>query len=1036
MFKFTLKLIFASIALSAVFMSLGTDKASAAAWNSCFFGNGDDFGVTVAGQHNNEMGGLKVQAQYASGAPVENVNYTLKSDVPGNHPPTINGQDYDARIFAWPIGNGRAKEKTFTIGENLSPGNFSCPGKSVLGPGIPGERGNKWVLDCNQKDKPVDFWIDSIQNPSGKKGTWTYLFEGQTYSINHKFNIVNGDNVRIDLIFTPEEPAGQIQSVECDRVRLIGYMRSDPSRYVRFLLLRGNGSLVVDSWTNQANQPHWYNTGLGGTFDASYPNNVTLRLLIDTGGGVFQQVDSWQGRKSCSGGGDTPNCTHVNFRIPNDSQSLSGTNRWNTPANRSYYAVYVNDWGSPGRPAPAGSPDYYPNGSGSPAGSGKYNESPGPWVDYSSYDHGSESVSEGQTIERNLREHNKVVSGQLVWTLVVYDWFQNSSGVWRIQVQHRETHEVNNCFQATCEIQINGNVPGREGSDAMIAGSTLRGTVRIRNTGVNNLPSWMITNGGTFGLSLTTNYRGGLSPNHLNEAIPPGGEIVRSLEDFGLTAPNDIGPHSIDLYPDYWGRAGIGPWCNKGFRTFKEFNIRPSAGTLSLTFNGVEDEEDPNTAAFNWVVNNVASNRADVSIPTTRNITKNGGSIPPYPKTDSFTFGDVSHTDLASITGSKLGDQYCGRISVSPVRGWQGPGGDRHVLDAGPRTDGECRDVVNHPYVRAYGSDIVAGSNFMADEVCNANVKRIDSYISTHADKSGSGVQLAAIAMGTIESFSTASLRTSSPTALTGLSFGNTPNPVGQYAGQPLCSTNFYGETQSNDDNPTDDAVDTVNKNTVGDHNISPGDYLPNYGQTLVTNPSHQVTLGGDGSFNGKKIIYVDGDVTITGNIAYQPFTDPTEAPAFMLVAKGNIYIGKNVTRLDGLYVAQAKDDASGGIIFTCARPGDFAAYNDNEKFDNCGGPEGENSNPPDDKRLIVNGSFIANNIRLDRIHKSVRDSKSNINEKADRDPSATPHNTEASEVFNFSPEMYLSQPPFAKNGTSSSSSTIFQYYTTLPPIL
>jgi hypothetical protein len=153
-----------------------------------------------------------------------------------------------------------------------------------------------------------------------------------------------------------------------------------------------------------------------------------------------------------------------------------------------------------------------------------------------------------------------------------------------------------------------------------------------------------------------------------------------------------------------------------------------------------------------------------------------------------------------------------------------------------------------------------------------------------------------------------------------------------------------------------------------------------------------------------------------------------------MLVAKGNIYVGKNVTRLDGMYVAQAKNDGSGGVIFTCAVQGGYTGYGDTTKFDNCGGPGGEGAGTV--RQLTVNGAFIAKDIKLDRVHKSVRDSCRGEYTSANPSWAASCPATQASEIFNFSPEMWLSQPPFASDASGFSSTSRFQYYTTLPPVL
>src|SRR5690606_32751320 len=61
------------------------------------------------------------------------------------------------------------------------------------------------------------------------------------------------------------------------------------------------------------------------------------------------------------------------------------------------------------------------------------------------------------------------------------------------------------------------------------------------------------------------------------------------------------------------------------------------------------------------------------------------------------------------------------------------------------------------------------------------------------------------------------------------------------------------------------------------------------------------------GNFTGRKVLYVSGDVVINSNIEYNtsPWGSVENIPNFTLVVDGNIFINRNVTQLDGLYVAQ-----------------------------------------------------------------------------------------------------------------------------------
>ncbi len=585
------------------------------------------------------------------------------------------------------------------------------------------------------------------------------------------------------------------------------------------------------------------------------------------------------------------------------------------------------------------------------------------------------------------------------------------------------------CYDATCDLGVVGNVVNRPSGVEYGSGFNVNVDVYNRANPPNATPLWAQVDGRP--LILAENDG---SPVNFwyNPGAPDGlGKNQHSYQSWNVTEPGwNIGHYGIDakLYYDFDPAPGIqggdfvvADCTPTSYDVYKEFKLEPSASSMTPYYNSAVDYEDPNKVVMTGSINNDIEDyrEAKMTANATGIFNKNGADF--FSQTKTYNNLGFTPVDFeASISNPKLGDRYCGRITVSPYLGWQGPSDRVDIL--GSKTVGDpCADIVNHPYVRAYGADVSAGSNFVGeDEECNASSKQIKSYTSTHANKSGSGAQLAAIAMDTIEQFRTASLRSANPKAPNGLSFGNDSSPIGHYSGEPLCSTDFYGDTQSED---------STKKNTVSSTTInlsSAGSYYAGYDQTLVTNGTdnnHQLSLNGANNFNDKKIIYVDGDVRINSNISYLPFSDPTEAPAFMLVARGNIYISRNVTRLDGIYVAQQKPDGSGGVIFSCAKPGQFSEYNTTEMFDNCGGPGGEGAGTI--RQLTVNGAFIAFDIKLHRVHKSVRDSKSDTLEAANV--------TQASEIFNFSPEMYLSQPPFSRE---SSGDTKFQYYTTLPPVL
>src|SRR6185369_2110757 len=71
-----------------------------------------------------------------------------------------------------------------------------------------------------------------------------------------------------------------------------------------------------------------------------------------------------------------------------------------------------------------------------------------------------------------------------------------------------------------------------------------------------------------------------------------------------------------------------------------------------------------------------------------------------------------------------------------------------------------------------------------------------------------------------------------------------------------------------------------------------------------------------NGGYGGQGSIFVDGDVYITGNVAYTAGPWGVGAiPTLYIVARGNIYIDPAVSQLDGVYVSY-------GTIYTCAPGG------------------------------------------------------------------------------------------------------------------
>ncbi|HYF96912.1 MAG TPA: hypothetical protein VD947_02625, partial [Patescibacteria group bacterium] len=366
-----------------------------------------------------------------------------------------------------------------------------------------------------------------------------------------------------------------------------------------------------------------------------------------------------------------------------------------------------------------------------------------------------------------------------------------------------------------------------------------------------------------------------------------------------------------------------------------------------------------------------------------------------------------THLNPLNVTG---GTTFCGYFSSTHGYGWVGPGGESDILgqqNRGPFSD--CEEIYDRPYLSIYGGDAIAGSGFMSGDTCNAvgGDSLIRTYRSTFSEKSGSGVQLAAMALGQITGFASARNQP-------GISYGNahrltfantgginingteTPNDGGNLGDDNLCATDFFS-------NKNADAVEASPPGPIPVSAIPSGQFSVN-GDLTLNNPS-------DGFFNGNTTIYVEGDVIITGNVKYNLGKN------LKLIVKGNIYIDNSVARLDGLYVAQP-NGGSKGNIYTCAEG--KVPYDDPQLYDNC------RATP-----LVVNGAFIAKSVKLLRTYSSLRHSLTG------EYPGINGSGTNAAEIFNFSPELYLfSAGEDDDPDDPDDPQEPYKYITTLPPIL
>lgn len=418
----------------------------------------------------------------------------------------------------------------------------------------------------------------------------------------------------------------------------------------------------------------------------------------------------------------------------------------------------------------------------------------------------------------------------------------------------------------------------------------------------------------------------------------------------------------------------------------------PPSGTFQITPTmqppQLNDDEAPTTATFS----SSASVSVTPSSQTVNGVTftrsyyiRRGGSVIPIPgnpspevlnvnSSSSIAYNDVRNNIAALV---QTGDQVCASLTVAPGEGEVNSDGS---IKPGPNpavTDEKCQRIYNKPYFRVYGGDVIAGSGFgeSCDPTANpGHPARIIGF--GEKDGRGSAAQLAAQAIGKISGFSTATLVGRVPK---GLSFSNTAGDAtygGAFSDSGVCAHNYFSDRSGY----------TQAGPTIGAQyqNIAPGSTIR---------------------------LYRDGDVTINQDITYNlNGWTPSSMPSFYLVVRGDIYISRNVERLDGVFIAQPKEDGTGGVIYTCTMPGNSGLPSSSNDWESC-----------EEKRLTVNGSFIAQKIKLYRTRGSMRESSA-----ADGRGSGNP-----AELFIYSPEIWMASPNAGGLNVGN-----YDSITSLPPVL
>ncbi len=450
--------------------------------------------------------------------------------------------------------------------------------------------------------------------------------------------------------------------------------------------------------------------------------------------------------------------------------------------------------------------------------------------------------------------------------------------------------------------------------------------------------------------------------------------------------------------------AGFIPRC-----PFNENQVTITETVPTLLKDTVADNENPNKVKFSATFSVPAGmGMKDVAISckyyirplsgADYNITGVGESSNQYLR-PSYTCDNGNAT--VDISGLTTGDRVCADYVATPGAARTDINTDviTRVLQATAEKKNVCAVIRNKPYVTFYGNDVFAGGGYGSN--CTAASKILTF---TNAGSGGSGVQFAASALGAVTGFNTARLRTlTKPLPPSDLTFSNV-GTNGSSGVSQHCLYDYYAHVD-------DDSIATVS--TLATITSLTDGKIKHQGPLTIGNGTNAVSVG----LGVKSAIYVDGDVTIRSNIEYAPdsgWSNLDSIPSFYLIVRGNIYVDPAVTRLDGMFITQPGGGTPTGSMFTCAAATASHRFNPVDRYTNCS------------NKLTINGGLQAVRVYLDRVGtRSLRDAGAG---------ESTPSGSNAAEVINFSPEMYITSPQIARESRSGGSDN--QNLEVLPPVL
>lgn len=307
------------------------------------------------------------------------------------------------------------------------------------------------------------------------------------------------------------------------------------------------------------------------------------------------------------------------------------------------------------------------------------------------------------------------------------------------------------------------------------------------------------------------------------------------------------------------------------------------------------------------------------------------------------------------------------------------------VLRCNTTTDGSVIQVTDKPYLRVWGGDVIVGCRNSAAWNTNGSTQgRILAF--SRGNGRGAGSNLVVQAFDSIDQFSSAQRAGMTiDDYLTMANGGNSVGPVwGGNFGAGQCADDYFSSAPA-----------------------SSGSFsFPSASGTYSY--SGNATIGARTIPDGRNItIFVDGDVTINGNITYPgsgSWSSLSQIPSLTIIAR-NIRITSGVSEVSGRFIAQP-NGASGGVIQTCAPPS--GSYTQAQLINNCR------------NQLTVYGSFVAKSVKFTRLFGSI-----NTAGAGDSGLSNT-----AAERFIYGPELWLKSTGGSTTGAGSYDAIVAQ-----PPV-